>query len=45
MIFKGFEGFDKAKKESLNLIKGVLMNGEGKRHENEGFLWKTKWKK
>ena len=42
MIFKGFEGFDKAKKESLNLIKGVLMKGKGEKHENEIFHGKRK---
>ena len=44
MIFKGFEGFDKAKKEYLNIIKGVLMKGKGGKHENEGFHGKRKGK-
>ena len=33
------EGSDKVKKESLNLIKGILMKGEWEKHENEGFSW------
>ena len=38
-------GSDKAKKESLNLIKVILMKGEWEKHENEGFSWEIEGQK